>query len=334
MTKQDSDVFNRVSDFYTKEKLSNLSTNKSNNNIADGIIRTFIAKRRKALIDQEDNKDDLVSYETSEERVVYLMSFSAIIICVISSTLILGHWPSTPNILYLAHIKMPSHSMKVSPNVAILFQDGHLEVFGFNGSMGTSFFQSWDFKLPLVKDKTGYLAYSAKGAINILYSDGRKDITVLNGKTSHFKIPDSKIPGKFFFTPKSVQVGAHFLIFGGKKTEIMYEHYMLFMDNAEFRKDSLIWNTVKHKYYSGPILPRQKLAIGCPIALNRTHVLILYEDIHQKLTGFYCINAWIYDFHTYTGTWRTLTKNCYEHLTPNYKIDLTCSSVMNKNGIL
>ena len=71
------------------EKLPNTNESNVSNKITDGIIRAFIVKRRKALIDQEDLKSDIVSYETSEGRIINLISFSAIIFCLLLNIMVL-----------------------------------------------------------------------------------------------------------------------------------------------------------------------------------------------------------------------------------------------------
>ena len=44
----------------------------------------------------------------------------------------------------------------------------------------------------------------------------------------------------------------------------------------KFTKKTFIWNLMKQKYYSGPTLPMHGLGKGCPISLNRTHVLRIH----------------------------------------------------------
>ena len=41
-------------------------------NVTDAIIKAFTVKRRKAMIDEIDNDDDIVDYETSERRILTL----------------------------------------------------------------------------------------------------------------------------------------------------------------------------------------------------------------------------------------------------------------------
>ena len=81
----------------------------------------------------------------------------------------------------------------------------------------------------------------------------------------------------------------------------------------------------------GPILPDFKLAKGCPIALNRSHVLILSEEVHPHLTGLYCLSGWIYDFYKFQWIQRNFN-NCYEFAQPSFEIDLTCTSIWDKNA--
>ena len=138
------------------------------------------------MIDQDDQNNDLVSYETSEERIINLMSFIAILSCLIVSALVLSnihiYWSNPQEFVPM---KVQSFSTKLRPNVALIFQDGHIEIFGLNW---TKLIKSWDFKVPKVIGETGYFAYTDNNGLNIIYLDGKKDITVLYGQRNHYTI--------------------------------------------------------------------------------------------------------------------------------------------------
>ena len=74
-----------------EESMSNVCKDSVYDKIADGIIKAFTVRRRNALIDQDDIKSEIVSYETSENRIIYLMSFSATLLAIFMSTLIVNN---------------------------------------------------------------------------------------------------------------------------------------------------------------------------------------------------------------------------------------------------
>ena len=79
--------------------------------------------------------------------------------------------------------------------------------------------------------------------------------------------------------------------------------FVLTIPQKLFAKNStVIWNIRKKVYYPGPTmyLPHTKV---CPIALNRTHVLILHLSNFDM-----CLKGWIYSF--LESTWKDLTKSC------------------------
>ena len=54
-------------------------------NVTDAIIKAFTVKRRKAMIDEEDNDDDNVDYETSERRLIILATILAFILIIFAT---------------------------------------------------------------------------------------------------------------------------------------------------------------------------------------------------------------------------------------------------------
>ena len=301
---------------------------KKSSTLADVIIKALIAKRRKAIIDQEDAESDLVSYETSEKRIMILASILAVMLCVINSlllTLVVTNQHQT-NILVLDSTLDGKHMITKQPYVVLLFNDGQLEFFSLNG---TQLNLAWSFKVPKVTDQTGYFPYVRKNTLNIIYTDGKKDVTVISGKTQHFTIKKSKIPQEFFYTAKSTHFGNQVWILGGnnkKDTETIYGQNCNYQPNH----NTMIWNTRKHRYYPGPSLPDNDINEGCPVALNRTHALILFQSYDTN--SWSCIKGWIYDFEE---TKWTKSDICYYNMTIGCgyyynNIDLSCTETFGK----
>ena len=202
------------------------------------------------------------------------------------------------------------------PSVTLIFNEGTIQNFKMNGlQLGN---QSWTFKIPSGIRKSvnfnttnailpfqsnyftipnqckpsltyndinyepfyyiNYFPYVDKGKLHLIYNDGQKDITFIYGdkKIYHGLIRSSKIPSNYMFSSQAIRVGNQFWIFSGS--------------HDEPKSETLIWNIKKQVYYSGPplYLPHAKI---CPIALNRTHVLILYLSNYDM-----CLKGWIYSF--------------------------------------
>lgn len=180
------------------------------------------------------------------------------------------------------------------------------------------------------------------------YSNGRKNAIFLKHDGHNFKhgtILNSKVPDHHFYNPRSVQVGHHFITFGGQwklETATGGNHDMYFCIDHQYnhpyiqptayvKRSSMIWNSQKEVYYPGPDLPDLSLLRGCPIALNRSHFLILYSN---KTGTDYCLNSWMYSFEQHV--WYNY-RNCLLNLSlpyPSYEyeFELQCSSYFGKMG--
>ena len=301
------------------------------NTVADTIINAFIVKRRKALIDQEEFEIDLVSYETSEKRLIVLAAILALSLCLIISILLalsVTNWQQN-NVLILDPTLTTKQPSKKHAYVVLLFKNGTLEFFGLNR---TKLNHSWSFKVPSTKKNTGYFPFVRKNVLNIIYSDKQKEATVISGKSMHHTIKESKIPSNFFYYAETAQFGNLFWIIGGQN-ELHYgdnnNHGQTCNSPPNF--NTLIWNTRKHKYYPGPTLYDNILAYGCPVALNRTQVLIFHQGYSDN-----CIYAWVYDFERFS--WAKLN-HCYYNITTEEQLSfhdifqLRCTSIMGKQNI-
>ena len=155
---------------------------------------------------------------------------------------------------------------------------------------------------------------------------------MISGKSMHHTIKDSKIPHKFFYYAQTAQFGNQLWILGGQN-ELHYGGISNYGQtcNSPPNFNTLIWNTRKHKYYPGPTLYDNILAYGCPVALNRTQVLIFHQGYYNN-----CIYAWVYDFERFS--WTKLN-HCYyniiteEQLSFHDIFQLRCTSILGKKSI-
>ena len=164
----------------------------------------------------------------------------------------------------------------------------------------------------------------------------KTDITVLttNMKSSnltHFNIRQSKVPKAMLYDSRFSQAGNQIWIMGGSKREITFNYGNSLGLNCyddimnEVLRKTLIWNLERQTYYPGPKLPFREMGKGCPITLNRTHVLILYNNQNKH----YCLDAWMYSFEEFQ--WTHLNE-CF-FTPPNstqLRFDLLCASYLDK----
>ena len=300
--------------------------------IVDKIIDAFTVKKRKAFIDQENKEDHFVSYETSEQRLLILGMSFAIILTFSSTTLLIiqvPNWFHSHRVLVLEP-KVPLGSLgRTSPHIIFLFNNGNIET--FKPKRNWTLEHSWTFKVPQTQKKTGHFLYSSLNQLFIFYSDGQKDITLLNTNgfknITHSKIKNSKTPSNFFYNPRFVQVGEQFWIFGGKTSiDVALSNEGLF-EKMETSTKTLIWHMRRHVYYPGPKLPNKSLGEGQPISLNRTHVLILEMEDAK------CIRGWVYSFQLFS--WTLLKKDIYKKdQSLGFNYELGVASYFDKNVTL
>ena len=289
----------------------------------DAIIKAFTVKRRKAMIDQDDDNEDNVDYETSVRRLFYMAMFLAFILATLAtamSSTLLNQIPSRTVIKNQEESQNP-----FVPHLVLLFNDGSMEVYRFS-SDNTKLDHSWSFKVP--KQTSGYMLCISKGDILVFYLDGKKDTTVLtnSGQSGsnlrHYTIDKSKVTEKYLYDSRSVRIGNHMWNIGRMENPINsmglwadhlsvhnLMHYGCDFEDEVERKRTLIWNLEKQKYFPGPDLPTHELGRGCPIGLNRTHVLTLYVD-HN------CLKAWVYSFEEFK--WTHMNECLYKPKNPTH----------------
>ena len=305
--------------------------------VFDKIIDAFTVKRRKALIDQEQD-DDVVDYEESQRRLFILAIISATILGIIATTLLiiqLPNWSFNQVVIYQPKVQQ-AEKRTTYPHIIVLFWNGEMEAFRQNG---IRLEHSWSFQLPKVQNETGYLPYSELGQLFILNSNGAKNTILLSKSYSnltHSIIPNSQIPQNFFYSPRFVQVGRQFWIFGGKRKNIQFNSFDI--DNNKWGKHSntLIWNTRRNVYYPGPDLSYEHysdytvdlspaldytLGRGLPISLNRTHVMILQVEVFSE-----CLQGWIYSFSSFQ--WTAMDQCIYQLNTDAGSVDFKARRVL------
>ena len=315
-------------------------------NVTDAIIKAFTVKRRKAMIDEEDNDDDNVDYETSEQRLIILaiiLAFILIIFATIMTSLLAKQFSKTSFIIRQLTMEKESQFPLV-PHLALLFNDGSVEIYEFS-SDNAKLNHTWSFKVPRQKvintlqdfqHIPGYLLSISRGDIFIFDMGGKRDTTVLTTKSqnnlTYYTIRESQIPLAMLYDSRYSQAGNEVWIMGGSDQEIYYNSASFLGINCntlvmeKVTRKTLIWNLERQTYYPGPKLPFKAIGKGCPITLNRTHVLILYTNQNKHS----CVDAWMYSFEEFQ--WTHMNECFYAPLnSTQLQFDLMCASYLDKS---
>ena len=316
-------------------------------NVTDAIIKAFTVKRRKAMIDEEDNDDDNVDYETSEQRLIILaiiLAFILIIFATIMTILLAKQFSKTSFIIRQLTMEKESQFPLV-PHLALLFNDGSVEIYEFS-SDNAKLNHTWSFKVPRQKVintlqdfqhiPPGYLLSISRGDIFIFDMGGKRDTTVLTTKSqnnlTYYTIRESQIPLAMLYDSRYSQAGNEVWIMGGSDQEIYYNSASFLGINCntlvmeKVTRKTLIWNLERQTYYPGPKLPFKAIGKGCPITLNRTHVLILYTNQNKHS----CVDAWMYSFEEFQ--WTHMNECFYAPLnSTQLQFDLMCASYLDKS---
>ena len=328
---------------------------KEQENVTDAIIKAFIVKRRKAMIDQEDNQEDNVDYETSEQRLMILAILFAFILTIFATILtsvLVNQQSKTPIIIHPSPMKKESQFPLV-PHLALLFNDGSMKIYEFS-SDNAKLNIIWTFKVPQQKVPKcknciegfgdnpplipGYILSILHGDMFIFDMGGKTDTTVLtksgtlSNNLTHYRIKQSKVPTTMLYDSRFSLAGNQIWIMGGSEQAISTDSVAFqigfpcdksVMDKVS--RKTLIWNLERQIYYPGPELPSKAMGKGCQVTLNRTHVLILYNDQNKHN----CLDAWMYSFEEFQ--WTHLNECFYEP--PNstqLRFDLMCASYLDK----
>ena len=315
--------------------------------IIDDIIEDFVVPPRKAFIDEEI---DLLTTEESHERLAKLLGFLATLLSILSIALLFLLQNQSQHINFIERTSKSKLNFPL-PTITLLFNDGSMEIYE-QSSNNFQLKHSWSFRIPKQTSTDGaenvlglldlgYISFISKENIFVIYSGGNKDTTVLyndgNGNLTHHSIIRSKIPKDMLYDPRFVQVDKMLWIFGGRKKMFVSDYhgykYNVWDCDANhlehYGRNTLIWNTQRKLYHPGPKLPLKEMAKGCPISLNKTHVLILFINEQN------CLAIWVYSFDDFQ--WKELNRCLHETATKTHLgleivyDDLKCTSTLEKH---
>ena len=184
-----------------------------NENVIDTIIDVFTVKRRRALIDT-DSDEDLVSPEVSEIRLFNGLLLICIILCILCTILTFQFPTYESSNTNPWDVQENPKKSNILPSVTFVYHDGTLNNFQMDGIYIAN--NSRTLKLPSGKFDTTIFTFQDNGIIYFIYSDGYKDVTLLNlNNFKHGKIMNRKIPPKHVQISTTVRIGHYFWIIGG-----------------------------------------------------------------------------------------------------------------------
>ena len=279
------------------EEETRLNRNTKIDEAADQIIKVFIVKRAKRMIDQDDQNDN-ISYEESEVRLIFMGITSAALLLSISMILsIIALQSDSPNRL---QISLPTKDGKMkflSPYVTFMALGGEGYLFTLKQNTDFSFQYDWELKIPRVPQDTGYFVFNDRKAVFVISSNSNQKMTMINGPKQHVTLSKSHIIDRFYYWGSILRIGNFVMIFGGlPKMETGLMNYQEM--NMEWTSTTAIWSIKRQRWIQGPALPRKiidRFSISTGFAVNRTvGVILVSRSPDEQKAG--CIDAYTFSF--------------------------------------
>ena len=283
---------------FSGEKEARQTRNIKADNLADQIIKAFIVKRKKRLIDKEDQNDN-ISYEESEVRLIFMGITLATLFASISVILmIMGLQNNSPNKLQIIRPVTKNARLKfLSPYVTFMALGGEGHLFTLKQNTDASFQYDWELKLPKVPShNTGFFVFNDQKAVFVISSNSNQKMTMIGGSKQHMTLANSHIIDNFYYTGSILRVGNFAMVFGGVK-------HINNVDTNGCTLTTALWSIKRQRWIQGPVLPPKIIgcsAISTGFAFNKTNVVVLFgkELMTYKLEDDVCMDAYTFSFDT------------------------------------
>lgn len=164
---------------------------KPNNASLDGLLHTFVPKRRTLKLEVNE---DLVSKEESEDRINFFMMILVVILAIISSILIIKEaldFKEEPRIIkprFSSQVVDSNHQSRL--HVAFIDSDGYVVDFSFAPASNLAV-ESWRMKLPKSFSYTGFTHH---GFLYVIFGDSKKNMVSIKSDQYHRIVEDSQVP--------------------------------------------------------------------------------------------------------------------------------------------
>ena len=294
--------------------------------VADQIIKAFIVKRKKRLIDKEDQNDN-ISYEESELRLIFMGITLATLLISISMILMIMALQNNSQIRLQINLPTTKDTdLKfLSPFVTFMALDGKGYLFTLKQNTDSSFQFEWELKLPKVPNlglntgifggpdvNTGYFVFNDRKAVFVISTNSKQKMTMINGPDQHVTLARSHIIDNFYIFGSILRVGNFVMVFGGFDGLLTDS-----MDSGGCTLTTALWSIKRQHWIHGPLLPPK--IVGCSsistgFAVNKTNVVVLFgTDLYTDMFTFTaygpkdkCIDAYTFSFDTFR--WNNVKK--------------------------
>ena len=152
--------------------------------IADSIINSVVAKKRRALIDQDIQLDNITT-EESQIRIVLLSLIFTIVNSLIATYLIFFNC----KIIQTKYVRVSpdineGHSFPI-PYITFMDKNGLGKLMTFKLNQNLTFDLDWDFNVPSQPKGTGYFTFEDQGNIFVTSAKMTTKMTVIHSPLKH-----------------------------------------------------------------------------------------------------------------------------------------------------
>ena len=282
---------------FSGEKEARQTRNIKADNVADQIIKAYIVKRKKRLIDKEDQNDN-ISYEESEVRLIFMGITLATLFASISMILMnMGLQNNSPNKLQIIRPVTKNARLKfLSPYVTFMALGGEGHLFTLKQNTDASFQYDWELKLPKVPShNTGFFVFNDQKAMFVISSNSNQKMTMIGGSKQHMTLANSHIIDNFYYTGSILRVGNFAMVFGGVK-------HINNVDTHGCTLTTALWSIKRQRWIHGPAFPQiidgnDCSSISTGFSVNKTiGVILVAKTLEKQMSK--CIDAYTFSFDT------------------------------------
>ena len=152
--------------------------------IADSIINSVVAKKRRALIDQDVQWDNITT-EESQKRIILLGQMITIINSFIASYLIILNCKIIHTKYFMVSPEInEGHSFPI-PYITFMDKNGLGKLMTFKLNQNLTFELDWEFNVPSQPKGTGYFTFEDQGNIFVTNAKMTTKMTVIHSPLKH-----------------------------------------------------------------------------------------------------------------------------------------------------
>ena len=157
------------------------------NLIADQIINLVTIKGKTRFIDQDNNAEDIISFDESNKRITRFCFILAILLSISSLIFITLTFKAfeTQDININFHKSEDKEGGLRIPHVLFMDSGGDGDMLVFKQVNQSYFEYAWNFKVPKQSGLSNkYFAFEDLGSIHVAYSNTKKDMTIIKSSAA------------------------------------------------------------------------------------------------------------------------------------------------------